>query len=44
VSQMLDALTPNPEVWGKTALFLMYDENDGFFDHLVPPTPPQSRA
>jgi phospholipase C len=44
VSQMLDALTSNPEVWGKTALFLMYDENDGFFDHMVPPTPPQSRA
>jgi phospholipase C len=44
VSQILDALTSNPEVWSKTALFLMYDENDGFFDHMVPPTPPQSRA
>jgi len=43
-SQMLDALTANPEVWSKTALFLMYDENDGFFDHMVPPTPPMSRA
>ena len=44
VSQMLDVLTSNPEVWSKTAFFLMYDENDGFFDHMVPPTPPQSRA
>jgi phospholipase C len=44
VSQILDALTANPEVWSKTAFFLMYDENDGFFDHMVPPTPPQSRA
>lgn len=44
VSQMLDALTANPEVWSKTAFFLMYDENDGFFDHMVPPTPPRSRA
>ena len=44
VSQMLDALTANPEVWSKTVFFLMYDENDGFFDHMVPPTPPQSRA
>ncbi len=44
VSQMLDALTSKPEVWSKTAFFLMYDENDGFFDHMVPPTPPQSRA
>jgi phospholipase C len=44
VSQMLDALTANPEVWSKTAFFLCWDENDGFFDHMVPPTPPQSRA
>jgi phospholipase C len=43
-SQMLDALTANPEVWSKTVFFLMYDENDGFFDHMVPPTPPMSRA
>jgi phospholipase C len=39
VSQVLDALTANPEVWSKTALFITFDENDGFFDHLVPPTP-----
>jgi len=40
VSQVLDALTSNADVWSKTVLFLTYDENDGFFDHLVPPTPP----
>jgi phospholipase C len=39
-SQILDALTSNPEVWSKTVLFVMYDENDGFFDHIVPPQPP----
>ena len=44
VSQMLDALTANPEVWSKTIVFYMFDENDGFFDHMVPPTPPQSRT
>ena len=44
VSQVLDALTANPEVWSKTVFFFMFDENDGFFDHMVPPTPPQSRA
>jgi phospholipase C len=44
VSQVLDALTSNPEVFSKTALFVMFDENDGLFDHMVPPTPPQSRA
>ena len=44
LSQILDALTANPEVWSKTAFFLTYDENDGFFDHMVPPTVPRSRA
>ncbi|MEV7157426.1 phosphocholine-specific phospholipase C [Streptomyces misionensis] len=44
VSQVLDALTSNPEVWGKTALFLTYDENDGFFDHVLPPFPAASGA
>jgi len=41
-ARILDALTANPEVWSKTALFIMYDENDGFFDHVVPPQPPTS--
>ncbi len=44
ISQFLDALTDNPEVWSKTAFFLTYDENDGLFDHKVPPTPPVSRS
>jgi phospholipase C len=44
VSQLLDALTSAPEVWSKTAFFLCYDENDGLFDHMIPPTPPQARA
>jgi phospholipase C len=42
ISQVLDALTSDPEVWSRTALFITYDENDGFFDHVVPPFPPQS--
>ena len=36
--EFLDVLTSNPDVWSKTAFFLCYDENDGFFDHVVPPT------
>ncbi|MFF1407842.1 phosphocholine-specific phospholipase C [Streptomyces sp. NPDC058294] len=44
VSQVLDALTSDPEVWGRTALFITYDENDGFFDHVIPPYPPASAA
>lgn len=39
-AQFLDALTANPEVWSKTVFLLTWDENDGFFDHMVPPTPP----
>jgi phospholipase C len=39
-SLVLDALTANPTQWSKTALFLMYDENDGWFDHVPPPTAP----
>jgi phospholipase C len=38
-SQLLATLVSNPEVWSKTVLFHMYDENDGFFDHVPPPTP-----
>jgi phospholipase C len=44
VSQVVDILAANPEVWSKMALFITYDEEGGFFDHLVPPTPPQTRA
>ncbi|MEU6283737.1 phosphocholine-specific phospholipase C [Streptomyces sp. NPDC047028] len=40
VSQVLDALTADPDVWARTALLITYDENDGFFDHVVPPHPP----
>ncbi|MFF3311772.1 phosphocholine-specific phospholipase C [Streptomyces sp. NPDC002952] len=42
ISQVLDALTSDPEVWSRTALFITYDENDGFFDHVVPPFPPHN--
>ncbi|MFC5802220.1 phosphocholine-specific phospholipase C [Streptomyces formicae] len=44
ISQILNALTSNPAVWAKTALFITYDENDGYFDHVVPPYPPASTA
>lgn len=36
VSETLDILTKNPEVWKKTILILCYDENDGYFDHVTP--------
>ncbi|WP_405805859.1 phospholipase C, phosphocholine-specific [Streptomyces sp. NBC_00210] len=34
------ALAASPEVFNSTVLFLNYDENDGFFDHVPPPAPP----
>lgn len=40
IAQVLDALTSDPDVWARTALFVTYDENDGFFDHVVPPYAP----
>ncbi len=40
IQQVLDALTANPDVWSKTVLLINYDENDGFFDHLPPPSAP----
>jgi phospholipase C len=44
VSQVLDALTSNPEVWSKTVFLIMFDENDGFFDHVIPPLPANTPA
>jgi phospholipase C len=44
ISNVLDALTSNPEVWASTVLIVNYDENDGFFDHIVAPTAPMSAA
>jgi phospholipase C len=44
ISQIFDILVSNPEVWSKTVFLINYDENDGDFDHLVPPTPPQTSA
>jgi phospholipase C len=39
-SQLVATLVSNPSVWSKTVLFHMYDENDGFFDHVPPPVAP----
>jgi len=33
VSEVMDILTRNPEMWKKTIFILTYDENDGYFDH-----------
>ena len=36
VWEIVNALTKSP-AWGRTALFLTYDENGGFYDHMPPP-------
>jgi len=36
ISEVLDILTKNPEIWKKTIFILTYDENDGYFDHIPP--------
>lgn len=41
VSEVLNILTNNPEVWKKTIFILNYDENDGYFDHVPPFTAPK---
>ncbi len=39
-AQLLNVLiNDHPEVFRKTALLMMYDENDGYFDHVPPPVP-----
>lgn len=42
VSEVMDILTKNPEVWKKTIFILTYDENDGYFDHVPPFVAPHS--
>ena len=44
VAGIVSALMANPTVWAKTALFITYDENGGFFDHVPPPTAPAGTA
>jgi phospholipase C len=40
VQQVLTTLVSNPDVWAKTVMIVVYDENGGFFDHVAPPTAP----
>ncbi len=39
-ASILDALLANPGLWAKTALFITWDENGGYFDHVPQLTPP----
>jgi len=43
-AQVLSAVTASVDSWSQTVLFLTYDENDGFFDHVPPPAVPSFNA
>jgi phospholipase C len=40
IASKVNAIASNPDVWASTVFILVYDENDGFFDHVTPPTAP----
>jgi phospholipase C len=42
ISEVMDILTKNEEVFKKTIFILTYDENDGYFDHVPPFLPPHT--
>ena len=42
VRTVLEALMGNQDLWNSTALFVTYDEHDGYFDHVLPPAPETS--
>ncbi|MFF0966033.1 phosphocholine-specific phospholipase C [Streptomyces sp. NPDC003703] len=41
VYDLLDAIASDPKTWSKTALFINFDENDGYFDHVPAPVAPK---
>ncbi len=41
LQQLLASLLAHPKIWAKTALFVTWDENGGFFDHVAPPVAPK---
>ena len=41
VSEALNILTQNPEIWKKTIFIVNYDENDGYYDHMPPFVAPE---
>ncbi len=38
--EVIKALWSNPTLWESTVLLIDYDENDGLFDHILPPQAP----
>jgi phospholipase C len=40
LASKLNAVAENRDLWSKTVFIVNYDENDGLFDHVLPPLPP----
>lgn len=40
-AKFLDAIASDPDTWDHTVFILLFDENDGLFDHVPSPTPPR---
>jgi phospholipase C len=40
LASKLNAVAENRDLWSQTVFIVNYDENDGLFDHVVPPMPP----
>ncbi len=36
-NRVIQTLQANPELWKRTLLIMTFDENDGYFDHVLPP-------
>jgi len=36
--EVVSALMSNPETWSSSALLITYDENGGYYDHVIPPS------
>jgi len=41
IADRINAIAANPQIWARTVFIISYDENDGLFDHVVPPLPPE---
>jgi phospholipase C len=41
---VLETIWSDPKLWRNTVVLITYDENDGFFDHVVPPVAPSGTA
>jgi phospholipase C len=44
IRAVLEAMMGNQTLWESSALFITYDEHDGYFDHALPPAPESGTA